>query len=266
MTQLRIFVSHSRVDHAVCDALVKALREAGADVWYEDGHLDTGRDMEEIERELQASPVFLVLLLPAAVSSDKVKEESSLADRLAKRDPSRLILPVLVTPLDPGVIWPWLQHYQRVEAADGTPFYEDERIRKTLSSLALTPGGPEANQSPSDLLTRGKALTAQGKQAEALPYFEQANQIDPSAFEAWFNLGYAFEFTGQWAKAMAAFDRATMFGPHERRRLEQSWERLRSAWPLAAGAQCVRSCAGPRPKLRLRLERQRERIEEPGPI
>src|SRR5215510_8020335 len=141
MAQLRVFVCHSRVDQPACDALVKELRGAGADVWYEDDHLDTGRAMEAIERELQARPVFLVLLSPAALSSDRVQEESSLADRLAKRDPSRLILPVLVTPLDQGAIWPWLQGYQRVEAAGGTPFSEDERIRETLRSLALAPGG-----------------------------------------------------------------------------------------------------------------------------
>ena len=35
-TQLRIFVSHSSMDKAICDQLVTALRGAGADVWYDE--------------------------------------------------------------------------------------------------------------------------------------------------------------------------------------------------------------------------------------
>jgi predicted esterase len=34
--QMRIFVSHSHKDHEFCRALVNALREAGADVWYDE--------------------------------------------------------------------------------------------------------------------------------------------------------------------------------------------------------------------------------------
>jgi hypothetical protein len=67
---LRIFVSHSPVDWAACDALVQALRRDGADMWYEDDRLDIARDLEVIERELRACPVFLVPRRSAARFGD----------------------------------------------------------------------------------------------------------------------------------------------------------------------------------------------------
>jgi hypothetical protein len=35
-THLKIFVSHSGLDKAICDQVVVALRGAGADVWYDE--------------------------------------------------------------------------------------------------------------------------------------------------------------------------------------------------------------------------------------
>ncbi len=33
---ISVFLSHSSADHEVCDAYVRALRGAGADVWYDE--------------------------------------------------------------------------------------------------------------------------------------------------------------------------------------------------------------------------------------
>jgi len=93
---MKIFVSHSHKDQIACQALVDALRGAGADVWYDEHSMGSGKLMEVVERELRARPVFVVILSPAALTSEWVRDESSWAYRLYKRDSRRIILPVLV--------------------------------------------------------------------------------------------------------------------------------------------------------------------------
>lgn len=54
MSQMRIFVSHSSADNAFCEALVKALRDADADVWYDQHNLGATSLLDVITRELHA--------------------------------------------------------------------------------------------------------------------------------------------------------------------------------------------------------------------
>ena len=49
---LRVFVSHSHEDDAFCQPVVTALRDAGADVWYDEHNLGSGNLMDVIMREL----------------------------------------------------------------------------------------------------------------------------------------------------------------------------------------------------------------------
>jgi hypothetical protein len=90
MTQLHIFVSHSSQDTDFGDVFVRSLRDAGANVWYDQYNLGPGPLTEEIMRELYARRVFHVLLSPAAFASTWVKQESLWAYNLAKgRDTSK---------------------------------------------------------------------------------------------------------------------------------------------------------------------------------
>ncbi len=45
--QLRVFVSHSHQDNAFCQQIVQALRDAGADVWYDEHNLRLGRSSRD---------------------------------------------------------------------------------------------------------------------------------------------------------------------------------------------------------------------------
>ena len=54
-TALPIFVSHSHEDGAFCQALVTALRGAGADVWYDEQNMGSGLLMSVIQSELGVS-------------------------------------------------------------------------------------------------------------------------------------------------------------------------------------------------------------------
>ncbi|HEY7833318.1 MAG TPA: toll/interleukin-1 receptor domain-containing protein [Ktedonobacterales bacterium] len=220
---MRVFVSHSHEDDAFCQRLVSALRRAGANVWYDEHNMDSGLLLDTIERELRARPVFVLILSPAALASQWVRDESKWAYARLRRDPSRIILPVLAVPLaDEDDIWMFLQDFKRIEAPGIQPFPVDEAVRRTLRALALTPAGeapapvaPQPSESADDLIARGKALRTQGKHAEALPLLERATQLAPSSFDAWFNLGFSRVELGQYQQGIAAYDRALAINPND---------------------------------------------------
>jgi tetratricopeptide (TPR) repeat protein len=213
-TQLKVFVSHSHKDDATCHALVTALRDAGADVWYDEHNLDSGQ-LEVIERELRGRPVFLLILSPEALVSDWVKDECSWAYGLLRNDPTRIILPVLCDAVNEDDIWLFLRDFKRIEAPGVKPFPEGERIRQTLRALALTPKGqapvvvpPQPAESVKDLLSQGQALQAQSKYAESLPFFERAALRAPNSFSAWYNLAFSLHGLDRLAEAVPAYERA----------------------------------------------------------
>ena len=218
--QLRVFVSHSHEDDAFCRTLVEALRDAGADVWYDEHNLGSGRLHDVILRELGHRPIFVVILSKGAFASRWVKRETDWAEELADRDPSRLLLPVTAGQIardDFGAENGWLAYYsyKRIEASGFAPYPPDEAARRLLRTLGLTPRGeapapvaPQPTEGVDDLLARGKALIGQKKYAEALPLFERASQLAPGSFEAWANLGYILNDLGRWQEALAACDRS----------------------------------------------------------
>ncbi len=165
MATLEIFVSHSREDVVFCRQLVDALRRSGADAWYDEHNLGSGQLLDVIERELRARKVFLLVLSPAALHSQWVRDETKWAFTRLRREPDRILLPILASPLDEDDIWLFLQDFKRIEAPGVRPYPPDEAIRHTLRALSLTPAGetptahvPQPSESIEDLITRGKAL------------------------------------------------------------------------------------------------------------
>jgi len=65
------------VDKAICDQVVTALRGAGAHVWYDEHYLEARQPLEEIQRELQARPLFVILLSKNAFASLWVRRETT---------------------------------------------------------------------------------------------------------------------------------------------------------------------------------------------
>jgi Tfp pilus assembly protein PilF len=223
-TQLKVFVSHSGLDKAICDQVVRALRDAGADVWCDEHNLGAGQLLEEIQREVQARPVFVVLLSKSAFAAPWVRRETTWAFNLANREPNRLILPITVGAIEPSDFngqWLFLEDYKRVEARGMQPHSHKEMIAQTLRLLTLTPRGqapvavaPQPAESLTDLITQGRALNSQRKHAEALPYFQRARLLDPSSFDAWFNLAHTLSRLKRYAEALPAHERATQLDPN----------------------------------------------------
>jgi tetratricopeptide (TPR) repeat protein len=221
---MSIFVSHSHQDDAFCRSLVTALRAADADVWYDEQNLGAGHLMDAIERELRRRPVFIVILSPAALASRWVKDECTWAYARNRKDPSRILLPVIASALaDEDDIWLFLQEFKRIEAPGTMPFPPQEAIQETLRILALTApmgatgtgGGsraatplPRPQNSAAELLRRGKALQAQRRHREALPLFARVTELEPRSFEAWANLARAQSELGEAVPALDAAEKA----------------------------------------------------------
>jgi tetratricopeptide (TPR) repeat protein len=222
--QMKIFVSHSSTDRAACDAFVGALRGAGANVWYDEHNLGAGQLMDEIQRELHARPVVMVLLSPDALASKWVVRECKWAYTLADQDPSRIILPVVVRAIEPrdlNAAMLFLSDFKRIEGPGNQPYPQAEAISRMLKLLALTPQGqsqvvvaPQPAESLNDLLTQGRALQAQQKHAEALPFFLRATQTDLNSFSAWGNLGYTLNELKRYTEALPVHERATTLDPN----------------------------------------------------
>jgi Flp pilus assembly protein TadD len=208
-TALPIFVSHSHEDSAFCHALVQALRDAGADVWYDEHDMGSGRLGPTIEQELRKRPVFVVILSPAALHSPRVEDETRWAYGLWRKDARRILLPVTVATLQEADIWRFLRRFRRVEPSGLQPFPPKEAVLRTLRTLALIPIAPHStNKRMDDPLTRGKALAAQQQYVQALLLFKRATQLAPGSFDAWANLASVLIERGQWDDALAACDHA----------------------------------------------------------
>ena len=145
MAQMRIFVSHSNQDNEFCVSLVKALRDAGADVWFDEHHLGPGELTEKIIEVLNKRPVFIVVLSKAALASSWVRDETLWAYTLNKRYRDRIILPVTVEPLEPKQFdtWLFLENFKRVEAPNLRPFTSTNCSRANATSLS-----PDTRRAP----------------------------------------------------------------------------------------------------------------------
>jgi CheY-like chemotaxis protein len=139
MDIVKIFISHNHADNDFCEALVSALRTAGADVWYDEHNMGAGVLLKEINQQLLDRKIFLVILSKASLSSNWVRSECEWAYTLYMQDPSRVVLPILVEHLDQqdfnSIIF--LSSFKRIEAAGSQPYSPQQAIQKTLQALVL---------------------------------------------------------------------------------------------------------------------------------
>ncbi len=158
----RVFVSHSHEDDQYCRHFVAELRRllGSADtVWYDEHNLGSGELLTEIQRQLHARPIFIVVLSKAALHrSTWVADECRWAFQLRQREAARVILPVIGAPIESGDFYPdwiYLEGFKRIEAPGMEPFPAEEAARRThnaiapahtsatLSTLVETPSKPE---------------------------------------------------------------------------------------------------------------------------
>jgi hypothetical protein len=94
--QRRAFISYSRTNKDFAVKLTRGLRSAGYPVWFDQFDIPTGsRWDDEVEKALRDSSIFMIILTPASISSENVKDEIGYAIDHGKR-----ILPVLLESCD----------------------------------------------------------------------------------------------------------------------------------------------------------------------
>ena len=90
------FISYSRRDKEFALEFARELRAAGYLVWLDQLDIPTGaRWDDEVEKALREHEIFLIILTPASVSSENVKDEIGYAIDHGKR-----IMPVLLEACD----------------------------------------------------------------------------------------------------------------------------------------------------------------------
>lgn len=217
MAVMSIFLSHASADRVVAERVVMALREAGADVWFDERNLGAQQLLQEIQRQLATRPIFIVLLSPAAFASDWVRDECKWAWNIQKRDPTHVLLPVVIAQIESSAFnsMRYLETYKRVAASGDRPLAEDQMLAETLRLLALTPNGhtptaviPGPAEAVEDLLIQGNALAAQERCVEALPFFQRAIERDPRRANAWGNVGRLLTELRRYDEALVAEERS----------------------------------------------------------
>lgn len=215
MAQMRIFVSHSSADNAFCQALVHALQEAGADVWYDDEQLHTGKLLDTLTRELASRDVFLLVLSKAAFQSPWVRDEARWAYNLLRREPQRIILPVIADTIEPSDFNSllFLEDFKRIEAPNGQVLPVGDAIQTTLETLLLAVGEGESRPSAvrrgalaEELLEHGKSLGVQQLYELALPFFQCAIQLVPESDEAAVLLGFTLNELDEWERSVSVLE------------------------------------------------------------
>lgn len=94
--QHRAFISYSRVNKEFASKLAKGLRTAGYHIWFDLMDIPTGsRWDDEVENALRECSIFLIILTPAAIASENVKDEIGYAIDHGKR-----LLPILLENCD----------------------------------------------------------------------------------------------------------------------------------------------------------------------
>lgn len=217
----QLFISHCEADAAWCRSFVAALRQAGADVWFDEAHRGSGRVIHGSEAELYRwGHVFV--LSPAAAACPRVQEEVEAAASVWKRQPGmHFVLPVVAerTANEPQR----LRAYAHVADPQGARLAPEIAARRVGYILGLDdPLGRPLHEAPSppppdiaaeDAYLRGRVLYGPGSREDALRAWDLAVQLNPTESRYWRERAEALHRLKRFDDALAALDRALELDP-----------------------------------------------------
>jgi hypothetical protein len=90
--QIQIVIIYSPQETATRDALAAALRQAGADVWYEEVSRAKDQALAAFRREVRRRAVVLALLTREALAVERIQRQMALIHEFYQREPQRLLL------------------------------------------------------------------------------------------------------------------------------------------------------------------------------
>ncbi|MGO8947004.1 MAG: toll/interleukin-1 receptor domain-containing protein [Ktedonobacterales bacterium] len=218
-----IFVCHAHEDNAWCRTFVEALRRAGATVWYDEANLGSGVLGEEMDREMRARPIFIVILSPASVDEPRVRRQIEAAIGLRDENPERNLLLVVAEKTE---IPPFWQVYTRVSGPGDTGVTAPEAAERVILLGIVPPRAPAAPgeaggaETAAAANTRGTGWYAQKRYEEArerrevaLAAYEHILGLDPENGAIWHKKGDVLGILKREEEALAAFDQAITLNP-----------------------------------------------------
>src|SRR5690349_620157 len=92
VVHIQVLIIYSPQESATRDALVAALRQAGADVWYDEAGRTKDQALAAFRREARKRAVVLALLSREALAVERIQRQLALIQELYRREPQRLLL------------------------------------------------------------------------------------------------------------------------------------------------------------------------------
>ncbi len=151
-----VFISYRRSDRPTAEALYRALKEEGLDIWW-DGGLQAGETFDEkIQSVLQAAKAVVLLWSPEAVDSDWVRGEGAIGRERG------ILVPIMVKPVNIPV------PFNLIHTADlcnwngdrSDPTYQGvvKRIKELAAKQHVKPLKPPPNRAMRDVWTAISAI------------------------------------------------------------------------------------------------------------
>ena len=150
MAQPKVFISHSHVDDAFAERLVRGLRAAGADAWLDKEELGAGDFQERIDAALASCEWFLLVLTRSALASPWVQQEVRAANRLKHQGRVRDLIFIQAGPVAQQELPPLWGVFNILDA---TLDYS-AALHRALKAVGLA---PQAAPTPTPPMTNGSA-------------------------------------------------------------------------------------------------------------
>src|ERR1044071_6343572 len=131
-TQRKTFLSYSRIDKDFALKLAKTLKSEGFSIWLDQLDIPPGARWDaEVEKALEESEIFMIIITPASAKSENVLDEIGYAIDSGKR-----ILPVL---LETATLPLRLRRFQYVDFTSKSFNEGIESARELLKTLITQP-------------------------------------------------------------------------------------------------------------------------------
>lgn len=188
MAKPKVFVSHSHLDDAFAERLVKDLRAAGADAWLDKEDVGAGDFQERISEALDKCEWFVLVLTNHALASHWVRQEVHAANSLKHAGQIRSLIFVQAGPIEHRELPALWRVYNIFDATTDYGNAQSRMLKALGLSPHLQPAAPQRAPQPQS----ARAPTAsQAQPVEQAPMQAKAPIAPPSTPS----------LTGKWKEA-----------------------------------------------------------------
>lgn len=191
----QVFISYSRKDIEFVDRLANDLKAAGFEVWYDLSGLEAGtRWGSEIQKAIQASQYFLVVLSPNSIVSDWVEKEYLFASEQELK-----IIPLMYRSCSLPM-WSLNLHFIDMQGKNYARNY-----RELLKIMGLEPEADGENPIAIRYIEIGDEYRKMGQHDQAIESYAQALNADQGSLKAQTNIGAVHFELQKYQEAAAAY-------------------------------------------------------------